>query len=103
MDDSPELPAPMTSDLSNKQISILQALWELRALGTHRVSLQQITSRLSEPLSPDIAEQLQDLENQGLITRSDPSDPEPYSLSLLGTACVRQLQDKELSDLGRNR
>jgi len=93
----------MTSDLSNKQISILQALWELRALGTHRVSLQQITSRLSEPLSPDVAEQLQVLENQGLITRSDPSDLEPYSLSLLGTACVRQLQDKELSDLGRNR
>ena len=103
MDDSPELPAPMTSDLSSKQISVLLALWELRALGTHMVSLQQVTSRLPEPLGPDAPEQLQDLKNRGLITRSDPSDQESYSLSLLGTACVRQLQDKELSDLGRNR
>ena len=93
----------MTSDLSSKQISILQALWEFKALGTQRATLQQIAKRLSHPMDLNFAEQLQDLKNRELVTRSDRPDSDSYSLSPLGTAFVRQLQDKELSDLGRSR
>jgi len=92
----------MTPDLSNSQISILQALWELKALGTHGATLEQLMNRLSDSLSSDAAEQLEDLERRDLIARRGSSGQAFYSLSALGTACVRQLQDRRLSDLSRN-
>lgn len=92
----------MTSDLSSRQISILQALWELKALGTHSVTIERLVSHLSEPPSVDTTEQLENLEKRSLITKSGSSDQASYSLSLLGTACVRQFQDGQLGDLGQN-
>jgi len=90
----------MTPDLSGKQISVLQALWELKALGTHGVTLEQLMNRLPDSLSLDATEQLQELGRRDLITRSDSSGQAFYSLSVLGTACVRQLQDRQLTGLG---
>lgn len=91
----------MTPDLTSSQIPILQALWELKALGTHGVTLEQLMSRLSDSLSSDVTEQLDDLDRRHLIVRRDSSGQAFYSLSALGTACVRQLQDRRLSDLSR--
>ncbi len=61
----------MTPDLPSSQIPILQALWELKALGTHGVTLEQLMNRLPDSLSLDATEQLQELGRRNLkITKT---------------------------------
>lgn len=91
----------MTADLSNNENLVLQAMWELKALGTRAVAVQDLLSRLADLSKIEISESLKRLQARGLVARTEPSGAESFALSPLGAAYVRQLQDNKLGDLNR--
>lgn len=91
----------MNPDLSNDEVLILRVMWELKALGTHTVTMQDLASRLSSLPKTDTTERLEHLETRGLVTRAKGAGEHHFALSPLGAAFVRQLLDAQLSDLTR--
>jgi DNA-binding MarR family transcriptional regulator len=89
----------MNPELSNDEVLILRALWELKALGNHTVALQDLAGRLSSLPKTDTMERLEHLETRGLVTRAKGAGDDHFALSPLGAAFVRQLQDAQLSAL----
>ena len=92
----------MTSYLSNSEISTLQAMWKLKAIGAHGVTLEQFATRLSNVPKAETSEALEQLQARGLVTKRNDSGGASFALTFLGMACVRELQDTQLSDLTRN-
>ncbi len=90
----------MKPDLSGNDLLILQTMWQLKALGSRSVAIQDLTARLPD-LASGVLEMLRDLEARGLVTASREGGPDRFALSLLGAACVRELQEEQLVDLSR--
>ena len=91
----------MNPELSNNDGVILQTLWEMKALGTHAVSIHDLVSHLSGIPTTETTERLGRLQALALITSTKRGSDHLVALSPLGTALVRQLQDKRLGDLTR--
>jgi Mn-dependent DtxR family transcriptional regulator len=91
----------MNPDLSDDEVLILRTMWELKALGTHTVTLQNLSSRMSGLPERETAERVKRLEARGLATIRKGAGGDLLALSPLGAAFVRQLQDRQLGDLSR--
>ncbi len=91
----------MNADLSDNEIMILQALWELRALGTRDVTIHDLLTRLSDLPKTEAAARVKRLETRGLVTIANLRGDDRFALSPLGAAFVRQLQDRKLGHLTR--
>jgi len=91
----------MTPDLAKDDILILQTLWEVKALGARRVTVEHLVGRMPDISKTKASERLRRLEAQGLVTATNSDGDELFGLSPLGTAFVRQLQDRQLGDLSR--
>ena len=91
----------MSPGISSDEIQILQAMWELKALGTHTVTIRSLAGRM--PDVPDIEriETVKRLEARGLVTTKKRAGGDLLALSPLGAAFVRQLQDRQLRELNR--
>lgn len=93
----------MSADLSNHEILILQTMWEMKALGTRAVAMQDLLSRLSDLSKTEASERLKGLEARGLVTTANRAKDERFALTPLGAAYIRQLQEKKLGDLASRR
>jgi DNA-binding MarR family transcriptional regulator len=93
----------MSADLSNDERLILQRMWELKAVGTRAVAVQDLLSRVLDLSKTETSERLRGLEARGLVTITDDPEGERFALSPLGAAYVRQLQEKKLGDLTSGR
>jgi len=91
----------MNPELSNNDAVILQTLWELKALGTRAISIQDLVSHLSGVPMTETTERLEQLQERGMISRTQGASDHLVALSPLGAAFVRQLQDRQLGDLTR--
>ena len=91
----------MSPGISSDEVQVLQAMWELKALGTHAVIMRSLAGRM--PNVPDIEtiETVKRLEARGLVTTKKGAGGDLLALSPLGAAFVRQLQDRQLSELNR--
>jgi DNA-binding MarR family transcriptional regulator len=90
----------MNLDLSNDEALILRTMWELKALGTRTVTIRSLSSRLSNAKEKETVETIKRLEARGLVTIRKGTGGDLLALSPLGAALVRQLQDRQLGDLG---
>ena len=91
----------MNPDLSNDEVLILRTMWELKALGTRTVTMQSLSSRISNLPDNETAERVKRLEARGLVTIGKGAGGDLLALSPLGAAFVRQLEDRQLGDLSR--
>jgi Mn-dependent DtxR family transcriptional regulator len=91
----------MNPDLSDDEVRILRTMWELKALGTHAVTMRSLASRLSNATNEKAAEKVKRLQARGLVTIREGAGGDLLALSPLGAAFVRQLQDRQLGDLNR--
>ena len=91
----------MSPDISSDEIQILQTMWELKALGTRTVIMRSLASRISDVPDTETIESVKRLEARGLVTARKGAGGDLLALSPLGTAFVRQLQDRQLSELNR--
>jgi len=91
----------MNRDLSNDEVLILQIIWELKALGTHTVTMRSLASRIPNARDEETAESVKRLEARGLVIMGKGAGGDLLALSPLGAAFVRQLQDRQLGDLSR--
>jgi hypothetical protein len=91
----------MNPDLSDDEVLILRTMWELKAIGTHKVTLQNLSSHMSGLPERETAERVKRLEARGLTTIRKGAGGDLLALSPLGAAFVRQLQDRQLGDLSR--
>ena len=91
----------MSPGISSDEVQVLQAMWELKALGTHTVTIRSLAGRM--PDVPDIEriETVKRLEARGLVTTKKRAGGDLLALSPLGAAFVRQLQDRQLRELNR--
>ena len=91
----------MSPGISSDEIQVLQAMWELKALGTHTVIMRSLVGRM--PNVPDIEtiETVKRLEARGLVTTTKGAGDDLLALSPLGAAFVRQLRDRQLGELNR--
>ena len=99
--EAPRTSIAMSPGISSDEIQVLQAMWELKALGTHTVIMRNLAHRM--PNVPDIEtiETVKRLEARGLVTTKKGAGGDLLALSPLGAAFVRQLQDRQLHELSR--
>jgi predicted transcriptional regulator len=98
--EAPRMSIAMSPDISSDEIQILQTMWELKALGTRTVTIRSLASRISEVPDTEVIEGVKRLAARGLVTTKG-AGGDLLALSPLGAAFVRQLQDRQLSDLNR--
>jgi predicted transcriptional regulator len=91
----------MMPQLSNHEISILQVMWEQKALAERTVTLDQLVSHLPDVPKEETIQTLKHLEARGLIVITEHTNGELFALNPLGAACARQLLDSRLGDLAR--
>jgi DNA-binding MarR family transcriptional regulator len=91
----------MTSDISSDEVRVLKTMWELKAVGTQRVTMRNLASRMPDASDTEMSASVKRLEARGLVIRKKGAGGDLLALSPLGAAFVRQLQDKQLSDLNR--
>jgi DNA-binding MarR family transcriptional regulator len=96
-----EMSIAMSPDISSNEIRVLQAMWELKAVGTHRVTMRSLASRMPDVPDTETTETVKRLEARGLIAARKGAGGDLLALSPLGAAFVRQLQDRQLSELTR--
>jgi len=99
--EAPRMSITMSPDISSDEIQILQTMWELKALGTRTVTMQNLASRISDVPDTVVIEGVKRLAARGLVTTKKGAGGDLLALSPLGAAFVRQLQDRQLSDLNR--
>ena len=95
------MPTAMNPDISNDEIRVLKTMWDLKAVGTHRVSFRSLTSRMPDVSDTETTGRIKRLEARGLVTTKKGAGGDLLALSPLGAAFVRQLQDRQLSELNR--
>jgi Mn-dependent DtxR family transcriptional regulator len=91
----------MSPGISNDEIQVLQAMWELKALGNRPVTMRSLAGRIPNVSDVDTIETVKRLEARGLVTTKKRAGGDLFALSPLGAAFVRQLQDRQLSELNR--
>ncbi|MGD0549178.1 MAG: hypothetical protein ABSA81_01365 [Candidatus Bathyarchaeia archaeon] len=91
----------MNPGISNDEIQVLKAMWELKALGTHTVAMQSLAGRVPSVPDTETIEIVKRLEARGLVTTEKGAEGDLLALSPLGAAFIRQLQDRQLSELNR--
>jgi predicted transcriptional regulator len=91
----------MSPDISSDEIQVLQTMWELKAVGTHRVTMRSLASRIPGVPDTETVKTVKRLEARGLVTTKKGAGGDLFALSPLGAAFVRQLQDRRLSELTR--
>jgi DNA-binding MarR family transcriptional regulator len=98
---APKMSIAMNPDLSSDEVQILRTMWELKAIGNRTMTMRSLASRTTNVLDKETIERVKRLEARGLITTKKETGGDLLSLSPLGAAFVRQLQDRQLGDLNR--
>ena len=90
-----------SSKLPNAQENILLALWKLGAIGGKQVSASEVKAVIpTEDSSKGFTENIDDLSRQGLLETYATDDDRTYSLTAIGLALLRQIQEDRLQELG---
>jgi DNA-binding MarR family transcriptional regulator len=89
----------MSPDISSDEILVLQTIWQLRAVGTQRVTMRNLASRVPSVPETETVKTVKRLEARRLVTTKKGAAGDLLALSPLGAAFVRQLRDRQLSEL----
>jgi DNA-binding PadR family transcriptional regulator len=90
---------PSTNTLSEAQEEVLLALWKLRGIGTSTVDERQLRAEMAKDPSEGLTPTLQLLETQGFIEIKDEGDRKSVSITPLGLAILRKIEEDKLQEL----
>ncbi|MGA2626892.1 MAG: hypothetical protein ABSF63_07515 [Candidatus Bathyarchaeia archaeon] len=89
----------LTSGLSEGGEAVLLAIWKLKGIGTNTVDERQLKAEMAKEPSEDLSSTLQLLETQGFIEIKDEADRKGVSITPLGVAILRKIEEDKLQEL----
>jgi len=90
---------PSTNTLSEAQEAVLLAIWKLRGIGANTVDERQVRAEVTKDPSEDLTPIVQLLEAQGFIEIKDEADHKSVSITPLGLAILRKIEEDKLQEL----
>jgi len=92
-------PMPEPNMLSELQERTLLAIWKLNGIGKNGVQEGNLQTELTNETPQNLAAALEALQNQGFISRKEFGDRKDVSLTPLGLAILRKLEEDRLQEL----
>ena len=89
----------LTSGLSEGGEAVLLAIWKLKGICTNTVDERQLKAEMAKEPSEDLSSTLQLLETQGFIEIKDEADRKGVSITPLGVAILRKIEEDKLQEL----
>jgi hypothetical protein len=87
---------PSEDELSAQKREILLSMWKARAIGNRAISLRDLRARLSDEAKRDFVSHMKSLEARLFVQIIHRNEQDAVSLTPIGLACVRQIQDGSL-------
>ena len=78
---------------------MLLAIWKLRGIGINTVDERQVKAEMAKGPYEDLTPTLQVLETQGFIEIKDEGDRKGVSITALGLAILRKIEEDKLQEL----
>ncbi len=94
---------PFDNDLPLQERKILLSMWKAKAIGGRAISIRDLRARLDEEGKGDYRDNLENLENKLLIEVLHNDKEDAVSMTPLGLAYFRQIQDDDLKLLAGER
>jgi len=86
--------------LSSQDHTILLTLWKLRGVGRNAVGLEALKAELpSEAISDGFPQTVERLQKQGFLEATNVQGQNMLSLTSLGLAILRQIQEDKLEEI----
>jgi DNA-binding MarR family transcriptional regulator len=95
----PMRPMPQPNGLPDLEERILLAIWKLRGIGKNAVDESGLQTELSNETPQNLAAAIQTLRNQGFLERTSLNDRVLLSLTPLGLAILRKVEEDRLQEL----
>lgn len=92
-------PMPQPNGLPDLEERILLALWKLRGIGKNVVDQNSLQTELSNETPQNLAGAVETLRNQGFLERTSLHDRTLLSLTPLGLAILRKVEEDRLQEL----
>jgi len=92
-------PMPETSGLADLEQRVLLAVWKLKGIGKNGVDENSIQTELPNETAQNLAGAVETLTNQGFLKLSNSGDHKFLSLTPLGLAILRKLEEDRLQEL----
>jgi DNA-binding MarR family transcriptional regulator len=92
-------PMPEPNMLSELEERTLLAIWKLKGIGKNGVEESNIQTELTDETPQNLAVALETLQNQGFIEKANSSGRKFLSLTPLGLAILRKLEEDRLQEL----
>jgi DNA-binding MarR family transcriptional regulator len=92
-------PMPEPNILSELEERTLLAIWKLKGIGKNGVEESSLQTELTNETPQNLAAALEALQNQGFIKKANSSDRKFLSLTPLGLAILRKLEEDRLQEL----
>ena len=102
MDKAEEPPIPSMSQpdgLSDLQERVLLAIWKLSSIGQNTVEESKLKAELNQEPPQDLADATDQLHNRGFLDKSTAEGATNFSLTPLGLAILRKLEEDRLQEL----
>jgi len=87
---------PSEDELSPQKREILLSMWKAKAIGNRAISLRDLRARLTDEAKRDFMSHMKKLEARLFVKIIHPNEQDAASLTPIGLAYVRQIQDGDL-------
>ncbi len=92
-------PMPQPEGLSDLEERMLLALWKLRGIGKNAVDESSLRAELEIEMPQNLEDAIETLRQQGFLERGSVHDRTRLSLTPLGLAILRKLEEDRLQEL----
>ena len=89
----------LSNGLSEGGEALLLTIWKQGGIGANTVDERQVTAEMAKTPSEDLTATLQLLEAQGFIEIKDQGVHKGFSLTPLGLAILRKIEEDKLQEL----
>ena len=90
---------PPPESLSELQEAMLFAIWKLRGIGNNTVTEGQLRAEMANHPAETIPSTLSQLQSQGFIEMNNSSGQEGISITPLGLAILRKIEEDKLQEI----
>ena len=90
---------PSINNLTESEERILLALWKLKGIGSNHVRVDYLAAELAELSGDRWTEDVVKLQTQGFVDTVTDDDHNAISLTPLGLAILRQIEEDRLQEL----
>jgi predicted transcriptional regulator len=90
---------PPSNGISEAQEATLFAIWKLRGIGNSKITEEQLKAEVTNQPSEVLPETLTQLQTQGFVEISNESGAKDISITPLGLAILRKIQEDKLEEV----